>query len=59
MKPVQIDEVLPFDMYFASILSANLGAELRGDKKKLTTEQCAGLALEMVRIRRSVVPQGD
>jgi hypothetical protein len=50
------DERIPFDMYFASIVSMQMhpGAGTK-DHAKLTLEQSKDLALEMVEIRRAVI----
>lgn len=47
------DELLSFDAYFASIVSINQhpGSGTR-EHKKLSLEECAAMALEMLEIRR-------
>lgn len=49
------EEHIPFDMYFASVVSMQYhpGAGTR-DHTKLTLEECRGIAIQMVKIRREV-----
>ncbi len=51
------EEIFPFDLFFASIVGMNLhpGVERDGAKRR-TTEECALLALEMIKVRRAFYP---
>lgn len=50
------DERIPFDMYFASLMSMQVhpGAGTK-EHRKLTLEECRDMALQMIDIRRAVV----
>lgn len=52
LKP---DELIPFDMYFASLASMQVhpGAGTK-EHAKLTLEECRDMAVQMIEIRRSV-----
>lgn len=55
---LQPDELIPFDMYFASLMSMQVhpGAGTK-EHRKLTLCECRDMALEMVSIRRNVISQ--
>lgn len=50
------DEIIAFDMYFASIASmqSHPGAGTK-EHKKLTLEECRDTALKMLEIRRNLI----
>lgn len=50
------EEHIPFDMYFASLMSMQVhpGAGTK-EHRKLTIEECRDMALQMVEIRREVI----
>lgn len=50
------DEMIPFDMYFASLVSMQVhpGAGTK-EHKALSLEECRDMALSMVAIRRDLV----
>lgn len=50
LKAIRIDEVMAFDMYFASVASANVA------ERKLSIEGCAAMAIDMLITRRSLIP---
>jgi len=49
------DEMIPFDMYFASLVSMQVhpGAGTK-EHRKLTLEECRDMALQMLAIRRTL-----
>jgi hypothetical protein len=50
------DERIPFDMYFASLVSMQVhpGAGTK-EHRKLTIEECRDMALRMIDVRREVI----
>jgi hypothetical protein len=53
---LQEEERIPFDMYFASLMSMQVhpGAGTK-EHRKLTMDECRDMALQMIDIRRNVV----
>lgn len=58
MKPRDAGEVAAFDIYFASIRSMQFhpGAGTR-EHVRLSAEECAAAALEMLAVRREIMNQ--
>ena len=57
LEAIGSDEVVPFDMYFATIVGMNNhpGFQREG-AKRLTMEGCAAQAVKMLTIRRTLIP---
>lgn len=57
---VRADEVIAFDMYFASLMSMQVhpGAGTK-EHRKLTLHECRDMAMNMLELRRTVIPAGD
>ena len=55
-SPLQADERISFDMYFASLVSMQVhpGAGSK-EHRPLTLTECRDMALEMLEIRRNVL----
>jgi len=57
LAPIHPSEVVAFDMYFATLVGMH---EHPGQKKdpvqKKTIRQCAALAIEMLLVRRTLIP---
>lgn len=59
-RPFDASELMAFDVYFASIRSMQFhpGAGTK-EHVRLTTQECADEALEMLRVRRAILnPEG-
>ena len=54
------DETMTFDMYFASLTSMQMhpGAGTK-DHQKLSLQECADMAMEMIAIRRDIISNGE
>lgn len=52
------DEIIAFDMYFASLVAMQVhpGAGTK-EHKPLTLQACKDMALEMLEIRRQIIPE--
>jgi hypothetical protein len=52
---LKIEEHIPFDMYFASLVSMQVhpGAGTK-EHRQLSLEECRDMAMNMIEIRRSV-----
>jgi len=55
MSPLRDDEMIPFDMYFASLMAMQVhpGAGTKGHRA-LTLEECRDMALQMISTRRAM-----
>ena len=55
---LRVNELIPFDMYFASLMSMQVhpGAGTK-EHRKLTMEECRDMALQMIAIRRTVATE--
>ncbi len=53
-------EILPFDLYFSTLVGMNQHpGNLRESAHKMTLDECLAKAQEMIELRRKVVPTGD
>ncbi len=54
---IQPSEYVPFDMYFATIVGMNNHPGMtREPVQKKSLDDCAGLALAMLQLRRTLIP---
>lgn len=57
MEAINLDEVIAFDMYFATVVGMNEHpGKNRENGGKLTLEGCAAKAVAMLQIRRTLIP---
>lgn len=59
MNKLQEGEIIPFDMFFASIVSMAVchpGNTKLPSEQKMTLNDCAKVAMEMLKVRRELLP---
>lgn len=57
-EPINESEVIAFDMYFGSLVGMNEHpGKNREGGHRMTTEGCAAKAIEMILIRRTLIPR--